>query len=228
MNAKITKSVFDFLSDLKENNNRDWFQANKERYIENHQIVIRFADDLVELMNKHDNIETVSGKKSLYRIYRDVRFSKNKAPYKTHWGGILTRATKYLRGGYYFHIEPGNCFVGGGFWKPNPEDLKRIRENIALDGSELRSVLSEKEFKTNFGELMGDKVKTAPQGYKRNHPEIELLRFKQFLTMKSFTDKEALSENFAGQVVSTFCAMRPFFDYMSEVLTTDSNGEPLI
>ena len=227
MNTTISKEGFDFLKQLKKNNNRDWFNAHKDQYLISHQNAIGFAEGLLELLGKQDNIETVSGKKSLYRIYRDIRFSKNKTPYKTHWGGFFSRATQQLRGGYYFHIEPGNSFIGGGFWQPNSEDLKRIRMSIAADDSELRAVLSDKKFKGTFGELMGDQVKTAPQGYKKDHPSIDLLRFKQFLVMKKFTDKEVLDKGFTNEVVKTFIAMRPFFDYMSEVLTTDANGEPL-
>ena len=227
MELSLSKEVFDFLKLLKNNNNRDWFNAHKDLYLKNHQILIGYADSLIEKMSKFDNIETVSGKKSLYRIYRDTRFSKNKTPYKTHWGGFLARATNQLRGGYYFHIEPGNSFVGGGFWKPNPEDLKRIREDIAIDDSELRSILADKNFRNTFGELMGEQVKTAPKGYKKEHPAIDLLRHKQFLVMKKFTDKEVLADGYADNVVETFKAMRPFFDYMSVVLTTNANGEPL-
>ena len=227
MDTTISKEGFDFLKQLKKNNDRDWFNAHKDLYLLSHQNVIDFADGLLELISKQDNIETVSGKKSLYRIYRDIRFSKNKTPYKTHWGGFFTRATQKLRGGYYFHIEPGNSFIGGGFWQPNSEDLKRIRESIAVDDTELRTVLSDKKFKKTFGELVGDQVKTAPQGYKKDHPSIDLLRFKQFLVMKKFTDKEVLDKGFANEVVKTFTVMQPFFDYMSEVLTTDANGESI-
>lgn len=227
MSTAISKEGFDFLKKIKKNNNREWFTEHKDEYLVSHQNAINFADGLIVLMNKQDDIETVSGKKSLYRIYRDIRFSKNKTPYKTHWGGYLTRATNQLRGGYYFHIEPGNSFVGGGFWQPNSEDLKRIRTSIDADDSELRAVFADNKFKNTFGELLGDQVKTAPQGYKKDHPSIDLLRFKQFLVMKKFSDKEVLDHGFSKEVIKVFIAMRPFFDYMSEVLTTDENGQPL-
>lgn len=227
MKTSISKETFVFLNKLKKNNDRDWFNANKKEYLNIHEDVIEFADDVLAKMNKIDDIETISGKKSLYRIYRDTRFSKNKTPYKTHFGGILKRATKQLRGGYYFHIEEGKAFVGGGFWQPNPDDLKRIRAAIAEDPDELRKIISSKAFKSTFGELQGEQVKTAPKGYKKDHPAIDLLRYKQFLISKSFSDKDMLADNFSDQVVATFKAMRPFFDYMSYVLTTDANGEPL-
>lgn len=227
MSIQISKDLFSFLQKIKKNNNRDWFNANKNEYQSVQQNLISFVDGVITEMNKVDNIETPSGKKSLYRIYRDTRFSKDKTPYKTHFGAVLSRATNQLRGGYYMHFEVGHSFVGGGFWQPNSDDLKRIRKAIASDPDELRSIISSKEFISTFGELMGDQVKTAPQGYKKDDPAIDLLRYKQFLISKEFTDAEVLAPDYEKKVVDTFKAMRPFFDYMSYILTTDENGEPL-
>ncbi len=225
---QISTSNINFLKQLSKNNNRDWFQENKATaYQSALDNTIAFADCLLSEMKKHDNIETVTGKKSLYRIYKDIRFSKDKTPYKTHWGGYFKRATNYLRGGYYFHIEPGNCFIGGGFWNPNPEDLKRIRVELAADGSELRKIIESKKFIDTFGQLDGSKVKTAPKGFAKDHKNIDLLRYKQFLVSKKFTEKEMLSKDFYKEANKVFENMRPFFDYMSEVLTTDENGELL-
>jgi uncharacterized protein (TIGR02453 family) len=123
----IKKSNIDFMVELSKNNNREWFADRKKQYELERENIIDFADELLKKMQVHDSIETPSGRKSLFRIYRDVRFSKNKAPYKTHWSGSFKRATKLLRGGYYFHIEPGNSFIGGGFWGPEPKDLKKMR-----------------------------------------------------------------------------------------------------
>lgn len=226
--AHLTKDNFQFLNTLASNNNRDWFTENKKTYLKFHEETIAFADTLLSKLNAHDVIETPSGKKSLYRIYRDVRFSKDKSPYKTHWSGGFTRATKLRRGGYYFHIEPGNnSMVGGGFWAPSKEDLLRIREEIATDASELRTILENKEFKNTFGGLQGEQLKKAPKGFDAEHPDIDLLRFKQFIFSRTFTDEEVLSPDFADKLNDAFKAMRPFFDFMSDVLTTDSNGVPL-
>lgn len=226
--SAIAKENIDFLIDLSANNNREWFTLNKKRYEANHKIIIDFADELLRKMNEHDVIETPTGKKSLYRIYRDVRFSADKSPYKTHWSGGFKRATKLRRGGYYFHIQPGNqSFIGGGFWAPNPEDLQRIRENISADPSELREILSNKDFISTFGSLDGEQLKTAPKGFDKEDPAIDLLRYKQFIFGRNFSDKEVLDPNFVNVANETFKKMRPFFDYMSEVLTTDSNGSPL-
>ncbi|HET8963286.1 MAG TPA: DUF2461 domain-containing protein [Chitinophagales bacterium] len=220
----LTPSVFDYLKLLKKNNNREWFTRHKQKYVEELNAMIQFADALLLEMKKHDNIENESGKKSLFRIYRDTRFSNDKTPYKTHWSGNLKRATKKLRGSYYFHIEPGNCFIGGGFWGPEPQDLKRIRREIEYDAGDLKKILNSKAFKNTFGTLKGDQVQTCPKGFDPNHPEIDLLRYKQFILVKKITDKQVLQPDFIREVNYAFKKMRPFLDYMSEVLTTDENG----
>ena len=226
--AQLSQSNLDFLIQLEKNNNRDWFTENKKRYEKEHEQIVEFADELLGKMNQHDSIETPTGKKSLYRIYRDVRFSKDKSPYKTHWSGGFRRATKQLRGGYYFHIQPnGQSFIGGGFWEPNKEDLQRIREDIERDPSELQAILADPNFVNTFGTLEGEQLKTAPKGFDKEHPAIDLLRFKQFIFGRNFTDAEVLQPNFVDVANDTFKKMRPFFDYMSDVLTTDANGAPL-
>lgn len=225
--SSITASTLKFLNALKESNNRDWFLENKATFTKEHERVILFAEAVINEMKKHDLIETASGKKCIYRIYRDVRFSKDKTPYKTHFSGYLKRATVQLRGGYYFHIEPNNCFVGGGFWSPEPKDLLRIRKEIAADDYEIREIINHPTFIDTFGELKGNKLKTAPRSFDKNHKAVDLLRYKQFLLIKKFDDSAVLQPNFYKDVVSVFTKMRPFFDYMSAVLTTDENGVPL-
>ncbi|HEY0029116.1 MAG TPA: DUF2461 domain-containing protein [Bacteroidia bacterium] len=225
--ACIQPSNIEFLKLVKKNNNRDWFNAHKERYLKEHANIIAFAEALLLEMNKHDVIETESGKKALHRIYRDTRFSKEKTPYKYNWSGGFKRATKQRRGGYYFHIEPGNTFVAGGFWGPDPKDLKRIRDEFAQDAAPLRKVLKSKNFVSHFGELQGEQIKTTPKGYDASNPAIDLLRFKQFVIVKKFSDKEMLSDNFAKQMNDAFKAMRPFLDVMTDILTTNLNGEAI-
>lgn len=225
--ALLSKSNLEFLRNLTKNNNRDWFTENKKEYEKQHIETINFAEAVLTEMRKHDNIETLNGKKSLMRIYRDVRFSKDKSPYKNNWGGGFKRATKMLRGGYYFHVEPGACFVGGGFWAPAPADLLRMRKEISLNEVEFRKILNSKSFKSVFGELQGEKLKTVPKGFDKEDKALDLLQYKQFLISKSFTDKEALSPDFYLKVNETFKAMRPFLDFMSYALTTNENGELL-
>jgi len=221
--STISKSNFQFLKDIGNNNNRDWFAANKDRYQAAHANTKEFIELLKVKMEKIDNIESVK----LFRIYRDVRFSKNKIPYKNSWGIGLKRATKLLRGGCYINIEPGNSFIAGGFWNPNPADLKRIRMELATDAKPLRKIINSAKFKKTFGQLSGDGVKTAPRGFDKEHPDLDLIRMKQFLVYRPVTNKMVLSKDFIKEITTTFKAMHPFFDYMSDVLTTDINGVPL-
>ncbi|MFK8101056.1 MAG: DUF2461 domain-containing protein [Saprospiraceae bacterium] len=220
----IPKSALQFLKNLSKNNDRDWFAKNKSKYETAHAALKIFKDAVGKEMGKYDNIEKVK----LHRIYRDVRFSKNKLPYKKSFSGSLSRATNQLRGGYYWHIEPGgNSIVGGGFWGPNSEDLKRIRQHIAFDDQPLRKILKSAKFKKQFGTLQGEQLKTAPRGFEKDHPAVDLLRYKQLYAFRTFTDAEVLDEKFLAELVKTFLALRPYFDYMSEILTTDLNGVPL-
>lgn len=224
----IPASTLSFLEDLKLNNNRPWFNEHKERYQQEHAHMVEFAENLIDRMSQHDLLEPMSGKKSLFRIYRDTRFSKDKTPYKSHFSGTLKRATKLRRGGYYYHIQPGGSFLAGGFWGPSSADLQRIREELAADAQPLRKIIAAPGFQKTFGELKGDKVKTAPKGYSKDHPNIDLIRHKQYIVTREFSDKEVMAPDFLDQVVETFCVMHPFFDFMSEVLTTDSNGVPIV
>nr|WP_315223515.1 DUF2461 domain-containing protein [uncultured Flavobacterium sp.] len=228
-NASIVpKSSLDFLSQLKENNNKVWFDANKSNYQTELNYIQTFADALLKELSKTDVLETASGKKSVYRIYRDIRFSKDKTPFKTFWGGSFTRATKERRGGYYFHLEAGNSFLAGGFWGSNAADLKRIRAEFEHDPKPMRKILEAKSFVSTFGNLQGEQLKTAPKGFDVQHEAIDLLRYKQFLVIKRFTDEEVLAHNFVEQATETFQKMHPFFDYMSEILTTDINGASVL
>ena len=220
----IPASSLAFLKALKNNNNRDWFNKNKERFLKEQESIAGFAEALLALLNMHDMIETPSGKKSLHRIYRDTRFSANKTPYKTNWSGSFKRAAKHRRGGYYFHIEPGNSFIAGGFFGPVPEDIKRIRDDIAFDATPLRKIIKSKTFVATFGELRGEQLKTTPKGFDAADAAIDLLRYKQFIVKRNFTDEQVLDDSFLKEANQTFKNMRPLFDYMSEVLSADVNG----
>ena len=142
--------------------------------------------------------------------------------YKTHWSGSFKRAGKQRRGGYYFHIESGNSFVAGGFFGPSPQDLQLIRENIAFDAEPLRELLKDQTFITSFQYLKGEQLKTTPKGFDAAHKDIDLLRYKQFLLVHHFADEEVLKIDFANGCNEIFKNMRPFLDYMIEVLTTDT------
>lgn len=224
----IESSTLKFLRNLAEHNDRDWFHQNKNIYQEEHSKIVDFVDGLLEEMRTHDQISTISAKKSLMRIYRDTRFSKDKTPYNPRFGGSFSRVKPQLRGGYFFRIMPGATVVGGGFYGPSPEDLKLLRGQIAQDAIPLRQVIQSERFKMMFGDLQGDQVKTAPKGFSNEHAEIDLLRYKSMYVFRNFTDQEVLSENFKSEMINTFIGLRPFFDVMTEYLTTDLNGISMI
>lgn len=226
--SQISKSTFQFLKALSKNNSRDWFQEHKDQYLSAQTNAIEFFDQLISKMNAHDRIQTTSGKEALYRIYNDVRFSKDKTPYNPRFAGSLKRQKPELRGGYYLWIAPGNSRLGCGFTYPNAEDLKRIRLDILQHHKSWRKLLNSKTIQQTFGEMRGDQVKTAPKGFSKDHAAIHLLRYKQFWFELSFTDNEVQAPNFLETVNKSFKQIRPFFDYMSDVLTTDLNGESLI
>lgn len=219
----LQKSTLEFLTQLKENNNREWFTENKKRFDSEQKTTKTFFTQILTDLEKIDSIE----KMQMHRIYRDIRFSKDKTPYKNHFSVSFDRTKPLLRGGMYLHIENDASFVGGGFWEPNNEDLFRIRKEIELDASDLKEIITDKTFVSYFGTLEGEELKTAPKGFDKTHPDIELIRKKQFVIRRKFSNKEVLSPNFQEEVLATFKAMRPFFDYMSDVLSTDLNGESI-
>ena len=173
-------------------------------------------------------VQTSIDRYKLFRLYRDVRFSKDKTPFKTHFGISFHREKPALRCGYYLHIKPGDNFIATGFWNPDKDDLKRIRKEMEIDAEEFRDIMAEPSFKTVWGSLEGDEVKTAPKGFSKEDPNIDLIKKKAYLFTKRYSDKEVLSKDFLQQVNADFQAVRPFFDYMSSVLTTDLNGVSLL
>lgn len=221
---QLPTDLFSFFTDLQQNNNRDWFTANKPTFKTLETQVKSFGELLKDRLNQHDHIDRFK----LFRIYRDVRFSKDKTPYKTHFGLTWHRTKPLYRGGYYLHLSPNNNFLACGFWDPNPADLKRIRKEIDIDGKEYRAILNNKTFCRVWGELQGEAVKTAPKGYAKDHPQIDLLRFKQHIFTIKYTDDEVYQADFLDRADSALKAVRPFVDYMSEVLTTNSDGESLV
>jgi len=220
----VQKEALSFLKELEKNNNREWFTAHKDSFL-NHQTNVKaFCTAILSNLNTHDQIE----KLKMFRIYRDVRFSKDKTPYKSHFACSFSRMGASRRGGYYLRIKPGDTFLATGFWGPEKEDLFRVRKELALDATEFRAVFNDKAFKSVWGELQGDTLKTAPKGFDKEHPDIDLIRHKQFIFVKNFKDKEVLSKDFLKEINTSFKAIRPFFDLMSSVLTTNLNGESLI
>ena len=212
--------VFPFFKKLEANNNREWFQANKEEFKLLEADIKQFMQIIADNLKFHDKIE----KSKIFRIYRDVRFSKNKTPYKTHFGLSFKREKPALRGGYYLHLEPGKSFLGVGFWAPEKEDLLRIRKELEVGADEYRQIIEKKTLKKYWGSLSGDEVKSAPNGFSKDHPDIDLIKKKQHVFIKNITDQDVHSKDFVDIIDEHFQSIRPFFDYMSNVLTTDLNG----
>jgi uncharacterized protein (TIGR02453 family) len=223
-NTVITKETLRFLSELKKNNNREWFEEHKPEFKSLETGVKEFYNSLMDKMKEHDEIE----KLKVFRIYRDVRFSKDKTPYKPHFAGSFSRAGEQLRGGYYLQIRPGESFIAAGFWEPNSQDLLRIRKEVEHDATAFRELINRPSFKKTWGELVGDEVKTAPKGFNKEDPNIDLIRKKAFIFVRNFTDKEVLRKDFIDVVNNSFKEIRPYFNLMSEILTTNLNGESLL
>ena len=223
MNA-VPRNTISFLKKLKLNNNRDWFNNNKEEFKDIQSGVKTFAQDVNDSLNVSDNIE----KFKIFRIYRDLRFSKDKTPYKKNIGMAFHRAKPELRGGYYLEISADESFIAAGFWNPSKDDLFRIRKEIEIDGQEFMRIINQKKIKDTWGDLHGEEVKTSPKGFKSEHEYIDLIKKKQFIFIKNLKEEEILDKNFHKQLISYFVSIRPFFDYMSEILTTNLDGESLI
>ncbi|MBE9489584.1 MAG: DUF2461 domain-containing protein [Bacteroidetes bacterium] len=225
MKVTVPKSALDFLKKLKKNNNRDWFADHKKEFKVVEAEVKQIYNSIFENINSHDDVD----KLKMFRIYRDVRFSKDKTPYKTHFGGSFHRTKPKLRGGYYLHLAPNNeSFIATGFWEPNKDDLFRMRKEFEMDDTEIRDIINNKTFKSIWGEFVGDELKTAPRDFDKEHKAIDLIRKKQYIFTKKYTDKEVLDDSFIADVNESFKAIRPYFDYMSDVLTTNLNGESII
>ncbi len=222
--SKINPDVITFYKELSENNTREWFEPQKKRFKSLELEIKQYAEEIKNNLNETDEIEHAK----IFRIYRDVRFSKNKTPFKTHFGISFYRKKPDLRGGYYIHISPGDSFIATGFWNPDKDDLYRIRKEMEVDAKEFREIINENDFKFHWGNLQGDEVKTAPKGFSKEHPDIDIIRKKQFLFIKKFTDKDVLARNFSEQIITKFKAIRPFFDHMTSILTTDLNGVSLL
>lgn len=220
----ISQPTLNFLKSLSQNNNKAWFEQHKPDFIVAQNQIKDFYGQLFERYRHSDTLDY----HKIYRIYKDVRFAKDKTPYKTHFGGVFHRVKPQYRGTYYLHIEPGNSFVGGGFWGPEAHDLLRVRKEFEADAASIQKIINQPDFKNAFGGFQGEAVKTAPKGFDKDHPNIELIKWKQYIVGHAFTDAEVMDKNFADNVLYHFRLLKPFFDYMSEVLTTNLNGETLI
>ena len=212
----MQSSTLQFLRKLEKNNNREWFNENKTLYQEAQQDVISFVEKLIEEMADFDEeMGKLEAKKSVFRIYRDTRFSKDKTPYKTNFGAGLGMGKGNKISGYYLHIEPGKSFLAGGVYKPEPSVLKTIRQEISAFGDEFKAILEQDEFRNYFrGLSVEDKLKKVPQGFEKDDKMAEYLKLKHFIVTHPISDEQLLSENAVKEFTKIFKAMKPLNDFL--------------
>jgi uncharacterized protein (TIGR02453 family) len=215
--AKILK----FLKDLKKNNDRVWFEKNKAKYLDAKQGFEEFIADLLKELSKFDDsVGKLDPKKLPFRIYRDVRFSKDKSPYKTNMGaGVSPNGKLVQEPGYYIHIEPGKSFVAGGIYMPDPENIAKIRQEIDYNAKAFNKILTNKAFKKLYPALDDfDKLKTMPKGYAKDHPQIEFLKHKSFIVSHNYSDKEVMDKKFVKTVAAHAKTIKPLNDFLKEAI----------
>lgn len=214
--------ILSFLQKLAKNNNRDWFEKNKSTYLAAKENFDLFLESLhKELVKLDEGLAGLNPRKLAFRIYRDVRFSKDKKPYKVNMGAGFSPGGKMMQdAGYYVHIQPDNqSFLAGGLYMPEPSNLSRIRQEIDYNPDKLLTVLNNRKFKSLFPGLDDfDKLKTMPKGYPKDHPHIELLKHKSFIVSHPFTDKEVKGKNFVRLVTDTARAIKPLNEFLKEAI----------
>lgn len=213
--------VLQFLKELTENNNREWFNDNRKTYEENRDKVIFLTDVLINEIGKFDSaVRGLSAKESVYRIFRDVRFSKDKLPYKTNFGSFICKGgRKSMNPGYYFHIEPGGSFIGGGIYMPPAEPLKAIRNFMAEHADEFLELTGEPDFKKEFPEMYNHQLKLAPKGFPKDHEFISLLRYKSFIYSKKMSDSVVKSDKYIEKMLESFEQLQTVNSYLYEALS---------
>jgi len=218
----INRSTILFLKDLKKNNNKAWFDKNRPRY----EVAKRNIEELVEKflanVSLHDKrYIQLSAKNCVFRIYRDIRFSPDKTPYKSHFGaGISPNGKKANEPGYYLHIEPSKSFLAGGIWMPEKDLLKKIRQEIDYNSKKMKKILADKNFNKYYGELDDEyKLSRPPKGYDKNHPEIELLKFNSYIVWHQYSEKEISSLSFSRELNKGAKIMKPFLKFLDEAVS---------
>jgi uncharacterized protein (TIGR02453 family) len=213
------KEVLDFLSDLSFNNNRPWFEQHKARYDESRKSFELLIDDLIRRLSLYADLSGVTSKGSIMRIYRDVRFSKDKTPYNPWMAAhIAPGGKKSGRLGFGLRLAPGESGAAGGLWDPSPEQLSAFRRAIDDNTGAFSKIIEAPGFVKHFGVLQGERLKTTPKGFEKDHPGADILRMKQIYAMQVFDDDAVCAEDFPDRLVDTFLSMKPFIDYLNAVI----------
>jgi len=216
----LTKNTIEFLQNLKENNNRKWFSEHKTEF---NQIWKNFQEFVQVMINEiatiDPTVQNVHVKDCLFRIYRDVRFAKDKSPYKTNLGAYIVNGGRHsILAGYYIHIEPDNCMFAGGIYMPKPDVLKKIWNEIYNNPDDLKEILNNKEYKKHYGGLSDEKYKSVPRGFPKDFPDAELLKFKSYTVGKIVPNDFYLKDNVIKEVKELTRVMYPFNSYFNEIL----------
>jgi uncharacterized protein (TIGR02453 family) len=218
----LKTSTLKFLKDLKKNNNKPWFEKNKSVYLDAKEDAELFVAQLIEGLGKIDpDIKSLEAKDCTYRIYRDVRFSSDKTPYKTHMGAFLNKGGKKApTAGYYIHMQPGQSMAGGGLWMPMPAELNKVRQEIDYNFPEWSKILGDRRFKKHFPEGLdrGEILSRPPKGYDAENPAIEFLKLKSFVVTRSLTDELMASRSLLKEVLNTFESMKGFVYFLNRAI----------
>lgn len=216
-----TQNILNFLADLAQNNTREWMQDHKKAYQQAKKDFEALTSEIIDEVAAFDpNVEGLTAKDCVFRLNRDIRFSKDKSPYKLNFGASITKGGRKSHwAGYYLQIQPnGESFMAGGCYMPDAENLAKIRQEIDYNAEEFRKLLASEEFKKQFGTLTGEQVKTSPKGYKKDNPNIDLLCYKSFTMWHKVSDKQVLSKNYKKLIVSAFQAMKPINDFLNTAM----------
>lgn len=220
--SQLHPQTLKFLSNLKKNNNKEWFDKNKPLYESVKNDVTAVAADVIKEVSKFDaSVAATDPKKSVFRIYRDIRFSKDKTPYKTNMGFYMSKGgIKLPTAGYYIHLQPGESFLGGGIWMPEGEQLNKIRQEIDYNFSNFKKILNAPSFKKTFGELSTEsKLSRPPKNYEENNPAIEFLKLKSFTAGASLTDAQVLSPGFVKEAAKILKTLHPFISFLNQAVS---------
>ena len=214
------ENILQFLTALKANNNREWMAAHKKEYELAKKDFENIVSVLIEKLSVLDpGIQGLTPKDCIFRIHRDIRFSKDKTPYKPNFGAAINKGGKKSSNAtYYLHVEPGAPFLAGGMYMPPGEILKKIRQEVDYNAGEFRKIIEAQEFVKYFQGITGEKLKTSPQGYSADNPNIDLLRFKSYIVMHRMTDKDLTGNDNQQKIMAVYAALKPFNDFLNRSL----------
>jgi uncharacterized protein (TIGR02453 family) len=219
----LQSSTLKFLKNLKKNNNKPWFDAHRKEYEAAKEDFENFIQAVLDKHSKNDpDLRELTAKKCMFRINRDIRFSKDKSPYKTNFGASMDKGGKKSGfAGYYFHLEPGKSFLGGGLWMPQPDALKKVRQEIDYCLDEFKKVINARKFKMIYGDLYADEgtlLSKVPQGFEKDNPAAEYLKFKSWLVLADLSDADLTSKDLVKKTIDAFSTLQPFVKFLNRPL----------